>query len=202
MHSLYSSMQVTVQPLIRPLQPTSRNQPVQVVAPIVYSFRQPNYANRMSGSYVNNKSVQTTNSGTEKGTLNIDDDNFGDILGYVRKNAIPAITSKELKNNLSDVLRNALKVQRSKSKENVMEMAKYNFQDIIEPFTKGNEGTAKSQYLSVSRYVAGQTTEFRKDSLKSYMGDDDKRDRESGRYSKQSSGKCLSLSIKNIFGIH
>lgn len=77
-------MQVTVQPLIRPLQPTSRNQPVQVVAPIVYSFRQPNYANKMSGSYVNNKSVQTTNSETEQKALNIDDDNFADILGYVR----------------------------------------------------------------------------------------------------------------------
>lgn len=83
-HSLYSSMQVTVQPLIRPLQPTSRNQPVQVVAPIVYSFRQPNYANRMSGGYVNNKSVQTTNSGTEQKALNIDDDNFADILGYAQ----------------------------------------------------------------------------------------------------------------------
>lgn len=86
-------------------------------------------------------------------------------------------------------LRNVLKGQRSKSKENVVDMAKYNFQDILEPFAKVSEETAKSQYLSVSRYVAGQTTEFRKDSLKSYVGDDGKRDRDSGRYSKQSSGK-------------
>lgn len=76
-HSIYPPMQVTVQSLTKPLQ-SSRNQPVQIVAPIVYSFRQPNYAN-----YANNKSVQTIANGhSDKEDLDNDGDNFTDVLGY------------------------------------------------------------------------------------------------------------------------
>lgn len=44
-----------------------------------------------------------------------------------------------------------------KSKETKMQLGQYNLQDILEPLVKASGGsTARSQYLSVSRYVAGQ----------------------------------------------
>lgn len=79
-------------------------------------------------------------------------------------------------------------MQRSKSKENLVDLSRFNLQDILEPFPKAS-ASAKSQYLSVSRYVAGQVADFRKNSLRTYMGDKEE-DKDSGRYSKnQSSGK-------------
>lgn len=39
----------------------------------------------------------------------------------------------------------------------------------MEPFAKASAGTVKNQYLSISRYVAGQPSEVRRDSNISMM---------------------------------
>lgn len=44
-----------------------------------------------------------------------------------------------------------------KSKDTKLQLGQYNLQDILEPLVKASGGsTARTQYLSVSRYVAGQ----------------------------------------------
>lgn len=48
------------------------------------------------------------------------------------------------------------------SKENKIGLNAYNLQDILEPLAKASAGTARSQYLSVSRYVAGQPSGIRR----------------------------------------
>lgn len=45
-----------------------------------------------------------------------------------------------------------------------MNLSQYNLQDILEPLAKASAGTARSQYLSISRYVAGQPSGIRRDS--------------------------------------
>lgn len=44
-----------------------------------------------------------------------------------------------------------------------MNLSQYNLQDILEPLAKASAGTARSQYLSISRYVAGQPSAVRKE---------------------------------------
>lgn len=51
-----------------------------------------------------------------------------------------------------------------KTKESKLNLSHYNLQDILEPLAKASAGTARSQYLSVSRYVAGQPSGVRRDS--------------------------------------
>lgn len=68
------NVQFNVQPLIKPLQPSTRNQPIQAVAPIVYSFRQPDLL-----LSTNNKSRQHNKLSWEKSEKF--DDDFADILG-------------------------------------------------------------------------------------------------------------------------
>lgn len=51
-----------------------------------------------------------------------------------------------------------------KNKEPKINLSQYNLQDILEPLAKASAGTARNQYLSVSRYVAGQPSGVRRDS--------------------------------------
>lgn len=51
-----------------------------------------------------------------------------------------------------------------KNKETKINLSQYNLQDILEPLAKASAGTARNQYLSVSRYVAGQPSGVRRDS--------------------------------------
>ncbi|XP_017773663.1 PREDICTED: serine/threonine-protein kinase MAK-like isoform X2 [Nicrophorus vespilloides] len=113
--------QITMQPLIKPIQIT-RNQPVQAVAPIVYSFGQSDYNNR----YIPDNQIKKIP--WNKGENGDGDDN---------------VTKSNKLNN---------------AKENVVDLKWTSLQDIMEP--KKSVASAKSQYLSVSRYIAGQTTDL------------------------------------------
>lgn len=82
---LQPSVQINIQPLIKPMQP-SRTQHVQSVAPIVYSFGQTDYSNKMfpkASNFLNNNNKPAMNRRVSWGkgdTLDIEDD-FADILG-------------------------------------------------------------------------------------------------------------------------
>lgn len=72
------SVQISMQPLIKPVQPLLRNQPIQPVAPIVYSFAQPDYStNKLLASNVKNKKI----SWNKDNVLDNDDDDLANILG-------------------------------------------------------------------------------------------------------------------------
>lgn len=58
---------LNVQPLIKPVQPLLRNQPIQPVAPIVYSFAQPDYSTKL----LKTKKLQWTD----------EDDDLSNLLG-------------------------------------------------------------------------------------------------------------------------
>lgn len=59
----------------------------------------------------------------------------------------------------------------TKTKENTLNLSQYNLQDILEPLAKASAGTVRNQYLSVSRYVAGQPSGFRRPSNVSNVDD-------------------------------
>lgn len=63
-----------MQPLIKPVQPIVRNQPIQPVAPIVYSFAQPDYTNKILTS--NKKITWNKNESAD-----FEDDELTNILG-------------------------------------------------------------------------------------------------------------------------
>ncbi|XP_065161851.1 serine/threonine-protein kinase MAK-like [Atheta coriaria] len=119
--------QITVQPLVKPMQIT-RNQPVQAVAPIVYSFGQ---------SDMNNK--------------------------YIPDNRqFKKMSWNKLDYDLDDTLLMGNKIKNADNmKENILDIKWSNLQDLIEGKANGAP-SAKSQYLTVSRYVAGQRTEKRR----------------------------------------
>ncbi|XP_031345010.1 serine/threonine-protein kinase MAK isoform X2 [Photinus pyralis] len=143
-----SQMQPNVPPIIKPLQPSTRNQPVQAVAPIVYSFRQPDLIS-------NTKSIQTKN-------WEDTDDDFGDILGKIKTP--------------------------DKSKENIISRNnKINLQDVLQATNKGSDITAKSQYLSVSRYIVGRSSGIRRDSNFSVLGNTHRSDYDYSKHSGKSS---------------
>lgn len=71
------TVQISMQPLIKPVQPIVRNQPIQPVAPIVYSFGQPDYSNRLLGTNTKNKKI-TWGKGD---SLEFEDDDLTNILG-------------------------------------------------------------------------------------------------------------------------
>ncbi|KAF5273300.1 hypothetical protein FQR65_LT04722 [Abscondita terminalis] len=132
--------QYSVQPLIKPLQPSTRNQPVQAVAPIVYSFRQPDILMGKSNSMPNKKTIWNETGGS------FADDEFSDILGSKIK------SPEKIREHL--ITRNN----------------KINLQDVLKPLSKPNIGTAKSQYLSVSRYIVGQSSAVRRESMFNVLG--------------------------------
>lgn len=79
------------------------------------------------------------------------------------------------------------------SKENRLNLNQYNLQDILEPLAKASAGTARSQYLSVSRYIAGQPSGIRRAS--NILGSDSRKN--SGLY-KQSGSIDSESPNKNI----
>lgn len=76
--NIQSDIQLNVQPLVKPIQLSGRNQPVQAVAPIVYSFGQIDYSNRLNQQ--NNSRVHKKLSWAMGDSLQADDD-FADLLG-------------------------------------------------------------------------------------------------------------------------
>lgn len=81
---LQPSVQINIQPLIKPMQPT-RTHNIQSVAPIVYSFGQTDYSNKVfpkASNFLNmNRPTMHRKVSWGKGdTLDIEDD-FADILG-------------------------------------------------------------------------------------------------------------------------
>lgn len=93
--------------------------------------------------------------------------------------------------------RSKIKAPAEQSKENRINLSNYNLQDILEPLAKASAGTARSQYLSVSRYVAGQPSSIRRDSNVSMHATNSRKD--SGLFSKQS-GKTYMQSVTFIMG--
>ncbi|KAJ8924581.1 hypothetical protein NQ315_000730 [Exocentrus adspersus] len=139
---LQPSVQINIQSLIKPMK-TPEKQP-QPPPPIVYSFGQPDYSSKFLAAHNNN--VNNRNVANKKITWGLDnnfeyEDDFADILGSKIKMP-PGDKNKEPKVNLSQ----------------------YNLQDILEPLAKASAGTVRNQYLSVSRYVAGQPSGVRRDS--------------------------------------
>lgn len=61
-----------------------------------------------------------------------------------------------------------------------MNFSNYNLQDILEPLAKASAGTARTQYLSVSRYVAGQPSGVRRNNINNIIGNDGRKN--SGLY--------------------
>ncbi|KAH0815329.1 hypothetical protein GEV33_007462 [Tenebrio molitor] len=159
---LQPSVQINIHSLIKPVQqPEKTDNP-----PIVYSFGQSDFTNKYfpgnkNQSNANNKTL-TNNKKITWGlddTIDYKEDDFADILG------------SKIKTHTND-----------KSKENKVSLSQYNLQDILEPLAKASAGTARSQYLSVSRYVAGQPSGVRRDSNISLMSTFSNR-KDSGRFS-------------------
>lgn len=87
---LEPTVQIQVQPLIKP---ATRNQPVQAVAPIIYSFGQTDFSNKLYAkenfNNINTNNNNQINSGRRfskriswgNGDFDYEDDDFGDILG-------------------------------------------------------------------------------------------------------------------------
>ncbi|XP_970887.3 serine/threonine-protein kinase MAK isoform X2 [Tribolium castaneum] len=156
---LQPSVQINIQSLIKPMQEKPQN------PPIVYSFGQSDFANKFFPG--NNKA--NTNNNNKKISWGLDDtidykeDDFADILGKIKTHAT------------------------DKSKENKINLSQYNLQDILEPLAKASAGTARSQYLSVSRYVAGQPSGVRRDSNISLMSSFSTSRKDSGLYSNKPS---------------
>ncbi|XP_068892448.1 serine/threonine-protein kinase dyf-5 isoform X4 [Tenebrio molitor] len=163
---LQPSVQINIHSLIKPVQqPEKTDNP-----PIVYSFGQSDFTNKYfpgnkNQSNANNKTL-TNNKKITWGlddTIDYKEDDFADILG------------SKIKTHTND-----------KSKENKVSLSQYNLQDILEPLAKASAGTARSQYLSVSRYVAGQPSGVRRDSNISLMSTFSNR-KDSGRFSNKPS---------------
>lgn len=77
---LQPSVQINIQPLIKPLQ-QSKTQHIQPVAPIVYSFGQTDYANKLFPKVTNSgKQSNRRISWGKDENLEVEDD-FADILG-------------------------------------------------------------------------------------------------------------------------
>lgn len=128
------TVQINIEPLLRPLQQ------VQPVPPIVYSFGQTDFASKLF-------SQNTLKPATEKNiSLDIEDD-FADILGFVRSS-----NDKTLYRDLF-FFRNKVKAPTEQIKENDINLSQYNLQDILEPLAKASAGTARTQYLRVARYT-------------------------------------------------
>ncbi|KAK9701584.1 Protein kinase domain [Popillia japonica] len=145
------TVQIQVQPLIKP---ATRNQPVQAVAPIIYSFGQTDFSNKLYNNSINN--INTANKKFNKriswgkGDFNYEEDDFGDILGRISK------------------------ASERGAKDGQTNLGQFNLQEILNPLAKASTGTAKNQYLSVSRYVAGQSSMKMRDNY-NFLEDENRR---------------------------
>nr|CAI5855102.1 unnamed protein product [Callosobruchus analis] len=155
------SVQINIQSLIKPAKTPEKTQP------IVYSFGQSDYTGKyvpMFNNINHNRTLPNKKITWGLGTNFEYEDDFADILG--NKIKIPSMDKP--------------------TKESKMNLSQYNLQDILEPLAKASAGTARSQYLSVSRYVAGQPSGIRRDSNISLLSNLSN-ERRSGVHRKQSS---------------
>lgn len=140
----HPQVQINIQSLIKPVETerkSARASEISQKPPIIYTFGQPEIANKKNISKISNRSAalhKKLNWGI--GTTTYEDDDFADILGKINMQTGESI--KETKINLGQ----------------------YNLQDILEPLAKASAGTARNQYLSVSRYIAGQPSGLRRGS--------------------------------------
>ncbi|ENN77114.1 hypothetical protein YQE_06449, partial [Dendroctonus ponderosae] len=138
------SVQINIQSLIKPMKTPEKSQS----HPIVYSFGQadfgkklfdhPEYANKylpsaLSGVAHNRKKI----SWDSGGNYEYPEDDFADILG--RKIKLP----------------NQEKQLNKEYQQQKLNLSQFNLEELLEPLAKASAGTARSKYLSVSRYVAG-----------------------------------------------
>ncbi|XP_049818488.1 serine/threonine-protein kinase dyf-5 isoform X2 [Aethina tumida] len=133
--NIQPSVQINIQSLIKQM-PDVDNNPQQPMAPIVYSFGQSDYASKY---LISNNPTQSRALPPKKlswTNFDYENEDFADILGRIK---IPAP---------------------EKPKE--PKISHYNLQDLLEPLAKASAGTARSQYLSVSRYIAGQPSGVRR----------------------------------------
>lgn len=73
--------QINMQPLIKPVQPLLRNQPIQPVAPIVYSFAQPDYANKLLNVNLNNQKMKKVQWNQQHDNHDYEEDDLSNLLG-------------------------------------------------------------------------------------------------------------------------
>ncbi|KAJ8943751.1 hypothetical protein NQ318_011962 [Aromia moschata] len=161
---LQPSVQINIQSLIKPMKSPERAQ--QQAAPIVYSFGQSDYSHKYlpAVSNANNHSRAVPNKKITWGMGN----NF------------------EYEDDFADILGSKIKIPPSeKNKDSKINLNQYNLQDILEPLAKASAGTARTQYLSVSRYVAGQPSGVRRDSNISLLSNMSNSGRRSGLYNKK-----------------
>ncbi|KAG5885206.1 hypothetical protein JTB14_012229 [Gonioctena quinquepunctata] len=134
------SVQINIQSLIKPMESPEKPR----MAPIVYSFGQSDYGSKYMPVFnsVNARGAGVSNKKITWGMeTNFEyEDDFADILGKIK------LPSTE------------------KSKEPKINLSQLNLQDILEPLAKASAGTARNQYLSVSRYIGAQPSGTRRDS--------------------------------------
>ncbi|XP_050295011.1 serine/threonine-protein kinase dyf-5-like isoform X2 [Anthonomus grandis grandis] len=147
------SVQINIQSLIKPMKSPDKPPP----QPIVYSFGQPEFGKKLiienqklfESSEYNSKYLPSALSGVAQnrkkiswdfgigGNYEYAEDDFADILG--RKIKLP----------------NQEKQLNKDYQQQKLNLSQFNLEDLLEPLAKASAGTARSQYLSVSRYVAG-----------------------------------------------
>ncbi|XP_066250527.1 serine/threonine-protein kinase MAK isoform X2 [Euwallacea similis] len=132
------SVQINIQSLIKPIKTPEKAQPV------VYTFGQPDFGKKMLNDYpeFGSKYLPSALSQNRKkiswdfGNFEYPEDDFADILGKIKRPSHEKQLNKEY--------------QKQK-----LNLSQINLEDLLEPLAKASAGTARSQYLSVSRYVAG-----------------------------------------------
>lgn len=161
------SVQINIQSLIKPMQEhfDKQQQPIDP-APIVYSFGQTDFSTTNSNNNNNKATTYLSNNKVLTRTLlpqhkkitwgmgdissfdEYQEDDFADILGKIK------LPPAGVGGGGAVMMADQSKENKPNNNNNI---GQYNLQDILEPLAKASAGTtARSQYLSVSRYVAGQ----------------------------------------------
>ncbi|XP_076271823.1 serine/threonine-protein kinase dyf-5-like isoform X1 [Rhynchophorus ferrugineus] len=128
------SVQINIQSLIKPMKTPDKPTP----QPIVYSFGQSEYASRYLPSVLSGAPHRTARDRKmpwefSNNNFEYSEDDFADILG--RKLKLPHQDKIPTKDKIN--------------------LSQFNLQELLEPLAKASAGSARAQYLSVSRYVAG-----------------------------------------------
>nr|XP_023012381.1 serine/threonine-protein kinase dyf-5 isoform X2 [Leptinotarsa decemlineata] len=154
------AVQINIQSLIKPMETPEKSR----MAPIVYSFGQSDYGS---------KYMPVFSKGDARGALN-------------KKITWGMETNFEYEDDFADILGKIKLPSTEKSKETKINISQLNLQDILEPLAKASAGTARNQYLSVSRYIAGQPSGTRRDSNVSLFSNFSNTGRNSGMQNNKS----------------
>ncbi|KAL1518042.1 hypothetical protein ABEB36_001728 [Hypothenemus hampei] len=146
------NIQINIQSLIKPTA-VVENEKMPVQQPsIVYSFAQPDFGKQLfleqHQKEYNKKYLPSALSGAQTrqkklswdfngGGYEYPEDDFADILGKIK---LPP---------------SELQINKDQPQPQKINLSQFNLEDLLEPLAKASAGTARSQYLSVSRYVAG-----------------------------------------------